>query len=361
MAFYIVVGVITSLFSYLAFKFYDSHRVIAWTFILFFILFPSIIEGCRDWNLGSDMLGYGQAYFYNAQRYNNIIDFIKDLDSKEYAYHLLNYAASRIGAINVMMFMAALIKMTLVALTCIHFRRLTIPWLMVFCYMMFFYWYGFSLMRQSIALCVSLYSLTFLYDKKYVKFVICALCSYLFHSSGLFTLLIPLVMFMSQNRKKLVITIIGTIIIYGMASSLFLYIAGSGLFGDQMLDRYSDSGVASAKSNILIMIVFMLFAIFYKNKNQTLSLKVLSCSILGLMTLMLSSLFEVAFRLSFYFMMPLLVFVPTLIKNNMDAIKRIAGKIAMIVLFLAHYFINVSHGLADTLPYHSFILDSLFI
>lgn len=361
MAFYIIVGVITSLLSYIAIKFYDQNRTVGIVFIICFILFPSIIEGCRDWDLGSDMLGYGQAFFYNALSYNNIISFVRDVDSKEYGYHILNYLCSRIGTINVMMFAAALIKMTLVALTCIHFRRLTIPWLMVFCYMMFFYWYGFSLMRQSIALCVSLYSLTFLYDKKYVKFVICALCSYLFHSSGLFTLLIPLVMFMSQNRKKLAVTIVSTIIIYTLASTLFLYIAGSGLFGDQMLDRYSDSGVASAKSNILIMIVFILYAIFYKDKNRTISLKVLSCSILGLMTLMLSSLFEVAFRLSFYFMMPLLIFVPALIKENKNEIKRAAGLIAMVVLFLVHYFINVSHGLADTLPYHSIILDSLFI
>lgn len=357
MFFYIYISIITSLLCYVTCKFYDSNKVVSYIFLVMFILFPSIIEGGRNWDIGIDMLGYGQLYFYEAQSYDSVFDFLPNVDSYEYGYHLLNYIASRIGAINVMMFLAGLIKATLVALTCVHFRKLTIPWLLVFCYMLFFYWMGFSMMRQSIALCFTLYSMAFLFDRKYIGFAVCAILSYLFHSSGIFTLVIPFVVIMSQNKKRLAISVLGVIVIYSMASTIFIFLANSGLFREQMLDAYMNSGVANAKTNIIIMIIYILFSFFYKTKDKFLKSMVLSCSIFGIMTLSLSSLFEVAFRVSLYFMMPLLIFIPALIREDKNQVKQVIGIFILVGIFITHYLISVSHGLDGTYPYKSVILD----
>ena len=86
MLFYLFVGIFTSLLAHIAISNYDRNKILFYVFFPLLILFPSIIEGCRDWNLGSDMLGYGSISFYDSLHYNNIGTFLSNLDTKEYGY-----------------------------------------------------------------------------------------------------------------------------------------------------------------------------------------------------------------------------------------------------------------------------------
>ena len=359
MIFYLIVGVITSLLAYVSIKNYDKNKLVfCWTFILF-IIFPSVIEGCRNWNIGMDMQGYGSVFFYDAQRYSNVKSFVLNLETKEYAYHLLCYFCGKVGTINLYMFAAALIKMTMLALTCLHFRKITIPWMIVFGYMLFFYWYGFSLMRQSLALSICMYSLTFLYDRKYIPFILCIIIGYLFHNSSIFMLFMPFVMYMEKVKHRMIIVTLGVGIIYALATVLFVFVATSGLFGDNKADLYLDSGVTSAKTNIIIMIAFYLFTYFCKKTNRNLGYYIQACSLIGLMFLFLSSLFEVAFRMSFYQMIPLLLLIPSLVKNTRNELRKKIVTITYVCLFLLHLIVSANHGMADTIPYKSVILDHI--
>ena len=63
MLFYLFVGIFTSLLAHIAISNYDRNKILFYVSFPLLILFPSIIEGCRDWNLGSDMLGYGSIFF----------------------------------------------------------------------------------------------------------------------------------------------------------------------------------------------------------------------------------------------------------------------------------------------------------
>lgn len=359
MSFYIIVGIITAVLAQLSVNLYDRNKVSFSICFLVFILFPSIIEGCRNPNIGSDMLGYGSAFFYNAAQYNNVYNLLADLDSKEYAYHIMCYICAKIGTINLYMFVAALIKMIMLALTCIYFRKKTIVWMAVLGYMLFFYWYGFSLMRQSLAMCISMYSLTYLLDRKYLQFAILLVVAYLFHNSAVFMLYMIAVLYMGRFKYRLFYVVLGVGVVYSLASVLFIYIASSGLFGESKMDLYLDSGVASAKTNIVLMIFFILMPICLKTQDQLLVYYVRACALLGLMFLMLSNLFEVAFRVSFYQMIPLLYFVPALILKTKSKMKEVGIATIFIFLFLLHIMVEASHGMSDTIPYKSIILDNL--
>lgn len=359
MSFYIIVGIITAVLAQLSVNLYDRNKVGFSICFLVFILFPSIIEGCRNPNIGSDMLGYGSAFFYNAAQYNNVYDLLADLDSKEYAYHIMCYICAKIGTINLYMFVAALIKMIMLALTCIYFRKKTIVWMAVLGYMLFFYWYGFSLMRQSLALCISMYSLTYLFEKKYVLFSVWLILAYFFHNSAVFMFYMIAVLYMAKFKHGLLYVSLGVGAVYLLASVLFVFIASSGLFGDSKMDLYLDSGVDSAKTNILLMMFFVLMPIGVKTKDRLLVYYIRACALLGLMFLSLSSLFEVAFRVSFYQMMPLLFFVPALIQKSKVKVMQVGIAAMFICLFLVHIIVSASHGMADTVPYRSIILDSL--
>ena len=359
MFFYLFVGILTSCIAYVSYENYDKNKLVFYLTFALLILFPSTIEGCRNWNIGTDMLGYGSIYFYDAQRFNTVRLFLENLETKEYAYHLLCYYCGKIGSINLYMFVAALIKMTMLALTCLKFRKVTIPWLVVLAYMLFFYWYGFSLMRQSLALSICMYSLTFLYDKKYVPFAICIIVGYLFHNSSIFMLYILLVLYAEKIKHGLFYVTIGVGIVYVLATSLFAIMATSGLFGEDKGDLYLNSGVASAKSNILIMVAFYFFPYLSKNTSRKLKYYIQSCALIGLMFLLLSSLFEVAFRVSFYQMIPLLLLIPSLIKDVKNVYRKRLCVLLFVSLFFLHIMIAASHGMADTIPYKSVILDSI--
>ena len=62
--------------------------------------------------------------------------------------------------------------MVLLGMTAIHFRKNYCTIVSLF-YMLYFYWLGLSMMRQSIALCICLYSMTYFFDAKYWQFYCC--------------------------------------------------------------------------------------------------------------------------------------------------------------------------------------------
>lgn len=162
MLFYLIVAIFTTCAYFFA---ENSKKRLTFCFsFIIFLLIPSLVEGLRDWNVGEDMYTYGRTYFIEAQQYNSLVKYISELDDKEYGYRILNYLASRLGNINIFLFLCAFIKILLVGLTALHFKKSGSMVLFILSYMLIFYWYGFSLMRQSLSLCVSLYS--FIYLKK---------------------------------------------------------------------------------------------------------------------------------------------------------------------------------------------------
>ena len=172
-------------------------------------------------------------------------------------------------------------------------------------------------------------------------------------------LFLPFVIFTAKIKHRLLIVTLGVGAIYILASTLFMFIATSGLFGESKADLYLDSGVTGAKTNIVIMIAFYLVPYLCKNVDKNLKYYVQACSLIGLMFLSLSNLFEVAFRVSFYQMITLLILVPSLLKLIKDKSMQLIGITIYVCLFLLHIVIAANHGMADTTPYSSIILDNL--
>lgn len=354
MLFYLLLGFIVAWLFYAADK-CSSNNAVKWSFLSISFLLTTIIEGCRNVNIGTDMYGYGLSYFSEAKRFSNLVSYLKNQDN-EYAYFLLNYICSRLGSINLFMFIAACIKSILVGLTAWHFRHKMNTFLFIFCYMMFFYWYNFSLMRQGIALCVALYSLRWFYDENYIGFGICTVIAYLFHSSGFFILFIPLMECMSRSKYATLLVCIGCVVVYYSAVQLFMFVVSSGLFLEGRYDHYEDSGVDTAKSNILIFVIYLILTFIFRTDNKRLKYYIRTSSFLGLIFLFLSSLFEVAFRISFYQMLLLFIVIPMYIYEIKSSFKRQFVTFCIALLYIVHIYVNSNHGLADTIPYKSVIL-----
>ena len=104
------------------------------------------------------------------------------------------------------------------------------------------------------------------------------------------------------------------------------------------------------------MVAFLLFTLICKKQNEKLIFVIQANAIIGLMFLMLSSLFEVAFRVSFYQMLPLLFLFSALLKAYQGGLWKVTGKIMFLLLLMVHIVIAAQHGMAETIPYKSVLL-----
>jgi len=357
MFFYIFIIIVTTLLYYIC-ECNSRKSVAVFPFILF-VIFPSIIEGCRDVTVGIDMQIYGVEYFLNAKYSYSFNSFIKSIYTKEYAYHILNYICSRFGDINLFLFVAAAIKMTLVGLTALHFRGRFPSWIFILCYLLFFYVYEFSLMRQGFAIAVCCYSLTFLLEKKYISFVTCAFIAYLFHSSAVFFLFLFFI-YCAVKKWPQKITILSVVILsifYFSVRIVYTYMANLLLFSEDKVERYFDSGVKSSKTSILIAVSLIVISYIIKEDDKGLEHERVMArisSFASLFFLLLCYFIEVAFRISSYFVIPSLIL--TFSYLSITNFKHKMIYLYIIFLFILHLFIGASHGLGGTLPYRSEIL-----
>ena len=331
-----------------------------WWALLIAILIPALFEGLRDDVVGQDMLGYGGNWFFIMDENEEPVSMLEFAQTPEYAYHLLIYVCKRITQnINLFLTACALIKMSAVTLFAYRMREQLSSFLFLFSYYCFFYVTSFSMMRQGIAVAICIYSLYYFVNNDFKRFLPLVIIAYFFHNSAILMLLILPVWYMRNLQYKYFIMIGGIAFVYLFVESLFELVLMTPLFKSGMADLYIDSGVATAKTNLLISSVFLCYGVyqyFFEDEEEVHDNTYLLIVTSGatLLFLLLSSYIEVAFRMSYYMLIVSVAIVTMFIPNSEQyRLERYAGFTA---LFLLHFYLECSHGLAGALDYSSGIL-----
>lgn len=330
-----------------------------WWAILIAVLIPTLFEGLRDEFVGEDMLGYGSEWFYMMDQHASIFSMIEDAQTPEYGYHLLIYICKNLYPdIHLYMTACALIKMTAVTLFAYKMRCYSSSVLFLFCYYCFFYVTSFSMMRQGIAVAICIYSLYYFFNKDVIRFFITILIAYFFHNSAILMLLILPIYYLRNLKYKYYIILGGIVIVYLSVAFLFELVLMTPLFKSEMADLYIDSGVPTAKTNILISVIFLGYAVYCyfledEEENEETYMLLITSSV-TLLFLSLSSYIEVAFRMSYYmFIMSLVIMARYIYESEY---YRITKSVALGLLFLLHFYISCTHGLVGALDYTSKIM-----
>ena len=361
MTFYVIICLFSVFFYYLATIFDSKHN--RYGTILFFILFlllPSLIGGLRDLTIGTDMNVYGIGSFYNTLNYP-LRENIADNGTPEYGYVLLNYICAHISSsINFFLFVAELIKISCIGYVAWNLRKEINSTLLVALYLLSSWWYGFSLMRQSLGIAVSFVAILLAYRKKYLWAIFSFFIAYEFHNSAMFAVLLSCIFLIKGNKTRLFLTVFGSFAILSLWQVAIIYMAGSGLFRMDM-DRYIDSGVTSDKINIVLAAVSILLSVSVSRIKKDTNTKnwnsILLCmSVLYLCFLLMSKYIEVAFRVSFYARVFVFIAICYLAKNlSKSKYNHIILFVFLSMLIVGNY-IQANHGAAGTLPYTSEIL-----
>ena len=344
-------------------KTYGANRL--FSNILFFlgVFVPSIIGGLRNEDVGTDMNTYGIQFFELACSSHDFWKYITDTHTPELAYYSLNYFCSAITKdIHFFLFCCEFIKMISVAYVCRKWRDKYNAYIFVLPYMLLFYCSGFSMMRQSLAICFCIIAFMYFIEKKYTPYIFNVIVAYEFHSSAIFFIALSSLSLIRSTRKRLLICVLGSIVMFALWQIALPFLASTGLFKSGLAELYMDSGVTTDKSIILsssVLILLSSIAFLYKNGEYIENKRslVLCYAIITLSTAMMAANIEVAFRVCYYIFIFLIFYVPEMLKLTRSTIIRNVLSIFYISLFLLSFYLSASHGLAGALPYESEALN----
>ena len=193
-----------------------------------------------------------------------------------------------------------------------------------------FFFQSLNIMRQYIAISIIFFSYDYLLSKKYIKWALCSIVAFLFHSSSL-VCLVMLFMIKKVRIKPIMI------IIFALVSIIFkeqLYAVFVNVISLTRFTSYLESTFATGSMRWLYFIVNLLLYIYmymiYITKGYDDDKKAnFYINIQGLAVLFVisSALFEIFFRLIFFFSIFTTLSIPYFTENvNFKNIFRILEK-----------------------------------
>ncbi|WP_176271401.1 EpsG family protein, partial [Enterococcus sp. 7E2_DIV0204] len=159
--------------------------------VILLIVTVSILNGTRDFTIGTDIRVYGNKYFELALFSYRFVDYLDltrsfyNLDV-EYGYQALNYLVSRFtNNIHIFYFILGILTNGLFYLGITRFRQwVSIP-LSFLTYLFLFYGNTLNIMRQSVAMAFVFLGISLFITSKKRLGIAMLFCSLLFHNSAI--------------------------------------------------------------------------------------------------------------------------------------------------------------------------------
>ena len=347
----------------------SSSRNIVPIFLSCLIL--SLLAGLRDMNVGMDTGLYPPTYMSALRKITSFSDILNHESDLDKGYLFLYWIGAWIDRhIWIELFLTELVISVFTFLGYYrlskHFGSSIIVFTLAFLFLI--YNYTLNAMRQECAIAISFFAFSYLWEKRWIYYILWMSVAYTFHSSAIVSLVIPFLLYVSniesvRKRKWMVIFTIGGIII-ALASFYYIInmIVDFGLFKEVYATRYGEGGdyegtsrVALAPLSISLMIYYFIYLSYRKKIVNT---KVLALHILlntiYMLCLFLSTLSVFLYRigLSFYIIDVYLLSVE-LSSKKVNVVLRTISVIVMIVYWALNYIIKNN---SSTYPYTSEII-----
>lgn len=239
-------------------------------YIFFGVLVLAGLAGLRDRYIGSDVMSYVYYAFERSKYYSSLIDAIK-YGGLEPGYNAVVYLSYKISPdIHLLHFLTSLITLSLFVLFANNFSNKKNMAIMFSIYILMYYNTSLNIVRQFIALSIYLYSSKYLFQGKYVKYLLFSIVAIMFHSSAIITLLIlPLYLVLRDTRdSKLKTTGIIGVVLCGLfiAQRLVRFLANAGIVPQQYVSYFSSGGNSSVVMQLIPRIPIILAGILLYKK-----------------------------------------------------------------------------------------------
>lgn len=357
---YIVVFLISIFCSYIAQS--SKNKSIGFIFNLLAVLIPSILAGCRDTNIGTDVEVYGVQVF-NASVYSSSVSEMVDLNPNiDYLFLVLSYFSNILfGDISGFLFAISLLTIGIAYKAFLNLKGYLPITYTYAIYLFLFYNISLNLMRQCLAISLVLIAVSYLLLNKKgmcISFFILAFCA---HQTSFVAVLIVFLHWI-VNTPKIYKKIVRLYII-SLPLLLLLY--------DVLLKLFIDIGIVSSKFNIylseeseadlsiILILVYLIYTyISYRfiklHKDSDSSFNFLIVYTASMCSL-LSAISVWGGRVAYYFQAVILITLPHLLFRHKN-ISRYYKNI-LLVTSIFYWFIRIVYWKEmDTIPYTSNIL-----
>ena len=368
MIIYILTFAISCLLTFIAEKYIIKNKKVFVLLSLMAILLPSIIAGVRDFTIGYDVQLYGVNQFQLAVYSDSFGEYRQTLNT-DIGYAALNYLVSRFtDNANWFLFWHEFIIVLLVYLFAYGRREKHPMWLTMLAFFTIFYNATFNLLRQSLAIAITIFGMKYAEDRKLLKFILTIIIACMFHMTSIIVLPVYFLFGLEKSKKKIIYkTFLLLLIVFILPNFLGLVegLVNMGLLSTRFLayvDVYSqvETDFAYLDSLFRLAIIFVCI-ITYRSKIQfdSKNATYIYMLIIDFILLQLTLFFENAQRLSFYYGFPALFYmIPQLsvgFKNNKQT-RWVIILLTVLLLMIFWYIKYVYFRTSLTYPYTSTIL-----
>lgn len=251
----------------------------SWTFFLWLplIIFPlAMVAACRDLTIGTDLGGYGLRIFDRAIQAQSLEQPLSLFDDGmiEIGYIALNLLVAKFSiSYHVFFFWHQFLVLSCVLLGTFLMREyLRKPEMFFLIYLLYLYAFSFSMLRQSLAVGISILAVYFLIQRNLKFFLLVCVLGYFFHNSILFFVPFYFLPDLIKRFPKVNFEILGGLcgaILYIVFPKIVLLLLSSGLINAKY-ERYANAVYNSHKTNLCLYVLLWLIALVYSKKERLL-------------------------------------------------------------------------------------------
>jgi|GEM_PF-2315639 len=376
MVIYVVVFLITIFCTAIAEK-VEQNKLLFLIFSAIAVLVPAAVAGCRDLGIGTDTITYADHIFrLMVNRHYSFMQFLssykdEDFVGAEFIYLLINYIVSLFtDSVNWFYFVANLIVILFFYRAAYDNRKKGSMWLAMLFFLCLFYNLSLNIMRQSIAIGMTIYAYKYIENKDWKRALIWLVIIFNAHSSGIFFVMLFFVRWVAYLKNyKLAIRLQ---VSFALAIS-FLFIYFNSLLSllaivsdrfSKYEELYSDEQKKQTMVGLTTFFVLILVLLFFVKKalgikrNRDMGLYIYN-QILGIAFMTTSAISITVGRISWYLNVLDCIYVPRALRELSYRKKGYAQllTVATVILLIAIWYLGIIVSKwHDTYPYKSKIL-----
>lgn len=293
--------------------------------------------------------GVGQDYFYTyVPIFNKVVSGEIENVWGEIGYTYLNKFVALFTSDYAWIFVLTSIIFIYFVFKAIYKESDNIPFSIFLLVTMGYYFCFMNGIRQMLAASILMYSIPFVKQRNFKKFIICIIFATLFHTSSL--LFVP-VYFLTSEKISNGFMLISTIIIFAtsnLIASLLLKIVSLTKYAWYLNSEYIAE--RSGFIMILINVMILIFALFFnKNKKNDIYIKIQWIAVL---TMTFIGKIPAAHRLLFIFGMPGIILIPNVIASRDNRKERFILSFIIVILYLLYFIYTIGIKNSNSvLPY----------
>lgn len=374
--FYLVVIALSSALSLPAERLLRARHAAWAVFAVAAVVSLSVLNGVRDYSIGTDVGVYGNFIFMAATHSQSLGSFLRTCDALgevEYGYCILNYVIALFSnSPHVFYFVLGVLTNGVAFAALCRWRGVTsvsLGWLV---YELVFFPTTLNAMRQSVAIVLVLLAAIFAVESRLRVSVLSLVVAFSFHRSAIIGLPIAVAAYlwchqtatlddaaMVRRRRLLLITML---VVGALLPSAVGLLNSMGLIGEKYANYLTFSSDRDLLKPIMVRLPFVLLAAWHFLEGLTdehaESDIVMLFMAVEVLLLPLKLISDAAFRIALYFGIFKVVAYPAAVAR-LDGFWRLAGNVVLVAYLIFYFWWQiVLSGSEDIWP---FVVANVFL